>query len=526
MTMPSWRMEEGIHPADGFDASCDATPGQRVLVPVFEVGGWRPGCNVISQKIMKKFDILYAMSPFDVALPQTGISDVVEGGKSTADTLLSEASANGAVGLPESANKSYGPLAQKSICGATPAMGLFPLCSACCHDDCDLASAATVPTRAFHESPLWTGRSWWIRTIPALQSDAQRGGDPTDFVADMDMTEATDSAHIPEPASLRYKVSEAMSEAHWSVSSLKGNKHTPNKDRAVSASLGAGAVQLLAVFEGHGDSGHVIADVSGEILPKLLLQRLAQVGTSFPCADSDAKAGWLKASSNAFVDLQMFFEGTASSQHDGDGSTNPGTLDARDSGTTATLVLLFPQQRALVAHVGHSRAILATRPRDDWSAPWSVTELTQDHKPDLPAERARIERAGAQVGTFNSYDPSPRVFTPGQTWPSIALSRCLGDLHAHTQGVTAVPETSFFDSLYDPSTEEAVLIICSDGVWDVMDAATVVKFAVVPQGITLEPAFAVACEAYARWSDLGHEQDYIDDITVVVKFLYTPWARV
>jgi len=466
---------------------------------------------------LKKFDVLYSMSPFDVALPRSQqlctscdpLGDASGNPASAHNRKIVDISDVHKVLAGDSVIEVFGgsnktsevPLSWLTILQLPFTLtmenhSLFRSCVSCPRPH-ELGSTLRPQT-----SP-----SWWTRTVPALQADAQVRGAPAEFIVETDAAELIDSAQA---------MSKAMSEAYCSVMSLKGNKHAPNQDRAVCASLGRGAVQLLAVLDGHGSSGHVVADVSSEILPKLLLQGLANAGTSFPLvADADAKAGCQKASDAAFVALQGFFQGVTCSSNGFQGST---AVDAWESGTTATVVLLFPEQSALVAHVGDSRAILATRPRDQLSAPWSVSELTHDHKPDFPAERARIERAGAQVGTPNPYDPTPRVFTPGQTWPYIAMSRSVGDLHAHTQGVSAVPETSVFGKLYDPSTEEAILIICSDGVWDVLDVATVIEFADVRYD-SEQAASAVACEAYARWSDLGYEEGYVDDITVVVKFL-------
>merc|ERR1712190_17923 len=97
------------------------------------------------------------------------------------------------------------------------------------------------------------------------------------------------------------------------------------------------------------------------------------------------------------------------------------------------------------------------------SGAWRITELTRDHKPDLPDERQRIEETGAQVLTVGvPPNTTNRVFTPQQNWPSINMSRSLGDLHAHTQGLSASAEVNFAERFWDPVVEEAVLIIGSD----------------------------------------------------------------
>jgi len=510
--MMTLRLREGEDtPMEDCHATRNVFPGVELLS---SLPYWPVVCELPVQQTsdclstsLKKFDVLYSMRPFDVALPHSQQSCTCEcmSSDSLRDASGNPASAHNRtiVDISDVPKLMAGDSVVEVLAGSNKEnLGLLRSC---------------VPCRRPHESGSTfrprTSPSWWTRSVPALQADAQVWGALADFITEMDAPEVIDSAQA---------MSKAMSAARCSVTSLKGNKNLPNQDRAVCASLGMGAVQLLAVLDGHGSSGHVVADVSSEILPKLLLQGLANAGTSFPLvADAEAKAGWLKASAQAFVDLQGFFQGVTCPSNGYQDGTDNRAIDAWESGTTATVVLLFPEQRALVAHVGDSRAILVTRPRGQLSAPWSVTELTHDHKPDLPDERARIERAGARVGTPNAYDPTPRVFTPGQTWPCIAMSRCIGDLHAHTQGVSAVPDTSIFGKLYDPSTEDAILIICSDGVWDVMDAATVVEFAVAPRDVSLPPASAVAREAYARWSELGYEEDYVDDITVVVKFLST-----
>jgi len=553
-------------PLEGFHATHIVSPGEQLWLPISSreldghqcsileymeleppSPGWSPkGCK---RGTLRKFDKLYSMSLFAVALPhslQSGMPECTwcdlpgEANEELA-ALLNECYLDiddvaellrrdavfevSAFEEPVDAKKSSDmPLSWPQIRHSltTLMLGNLGLCTPCvaCPRERDLAPEFSIPLNARCQTTTQPKGSWWIRTIPALQADAQLWGAPSDIIADINTAGRTDSAHISQQKMLQ-EVSKAMKVARCSVSSLKGNKHMPNQDRAVCASLGMGAVQLFAVLDGHGNSGHVVADVSTEVLPKLLLQGLAKAGSSFPCdGDDDAMASWVKASAKAFEDMQGFFETVGSLPNFCEGNAKVQAIDAREGGTTATMVLLFPGQRALVAHVGDSRAILATRPRSNLSAPWSVKELTRDHKPDIPAERARIEEAGARVGASNAYDPTPRVISPGQTWPYIALSRCVGDLHAHTQGVSAVPETSLFGKLYDPSTEEAILIICSDGVWDVMDAATVVECAVSPK-----PASAVACEAYARWSELGYEDAYVDDITVVVKFLGTSYCE-
>ncbi|EFX61264.1 hypothetical protein DAPPUDRAFT_16550, partial [Daphnia pulex] len=75
------------------------------------------------------------------------------------------------------------------------------------------------------------------------------------------------------------------------------------------------------------------------------------------------------------------------------------------AGTTA-IVLLVTKHRFYVANIGDSRAVLS---RSDTAVP-----LSTDHKPDLPSERNRIEKAGGYV-------------KEGRVNGSLGLSRSFGD---------------------------------------------------------------------------------------------------
>lgn len=64
------------------------------------------------------------------------------------------------------------------------------------------------------------------------------------------------------------------------------------------------------------------------------------------------------------------------------------------SGTTASIVVLR-RDRMYVAHVGDSAVVLGVQdhPSEEFIR---AVEVTQDHKPDLPKERERIEGLGGR----------------------------------------------------------------------------------------------------------------------------------
>jgi len=278
-----------------------------------------------------------------------------------------------------------------------------------------------------------------------------------------------------------------------------------------------------------------VAEVCIDILPKLFLRASFEAapglssgggvaGGSLADDGKSASSPWVQGARRAFQDTQNFMEALSSAliierAAQGQPNNEPGRVivDAQASGTTATVVLVMPGGRLLTAHVGDSRAVLGVRPRGDTASRWRVMDLTRDHKPDLVDERARIERCGAQVLNVGTTTVTSRVFTAQQAWPAINMSRSLGDLHAHTQGLTHEPEVTLFDSLWNPEAEEAVLILGSDGVWDVLPPAKAVELA--GQMSPVDPAVAVASLAFQQWSKRSAQQNYSDDITVIAKFL-------
>ena len=64
------------------------------------------------------------------------------------------------------------------------------------------------------------------------------------------------------------------------------------------------------------------------------------------------------------------------------------------SGTTASVVVIRGTQM-YVAHVGDSAVVVGERDEDS-DVRLKALEVTQDHKPEVPEERERIERLGGR----------------------------------------------------------------------------------------------------------------------------------
>jgi len=130
-------------------------------------------------------------------------------------------------------------------------------------------------------------------------------------------------------------------------------------------------------------------------------------------------------------------------------------LGQRGSGSTACSVMVNKNKLEdgypiVVMNLGDSRAFIGQKNSKEFRV------LTQDHKPSLPEEAARIEKAGAQVyrNRVNS---------------SLAVSRAFGDsqykdtkdLAKHEQKVIALPDVTL-----SYLKEDEFIFICCDGIFE------------------------------------------------------------
>ena len=151
---------------------------------------------------------------------------------------------------------------------------------------------------------------------------------------------------------------------------------------------------------------------------------------------------------------------------------------------TATATVHIIGDRFLAANVGDSRVIIGTR-RD-------AVQLTLDHKPNVPAERSRIESLGGLIVTYNV----PRV------QGILAMSRALGDA-ALKPYVSAEPR--IVEGLLGSENDFAVL--ACDGVWDVLTPHDVIRI-VRDVGDAQPAAERIVAKALAVGSS--------DNVTVIV----------
>lgn len=320
----------------------------------------------------------------------------------------------------------------------------------------------------------------------------------------------------------------------------KGLKpEAPNQDSFLIMKI-ENEYALYGVFDGHGRKGHDISNFVKDNLPKILFSQ-----ETFSQDPQDA--------------LLKTFEKT---QYLIEKATALKAIDATRSGTTCSIVLHCIEKKTLyIAHVGDSRVVLGKQVQDQKQGKsWTAVELTKDHKPDLPEERARIEKNGGIVVFDGGWNY--RVFAKGKKdsrgkrYPGLNMSRAMGDLSGFNDaGISCVPDVNqhFMSvqptkplpstnnnddeedkppsrapsiqsstptvSSYDIDRCDKFVLLCSDGVWEfISSTAAVNEVAAFPPQ---ESDKAAEHLAYLAWESWMREMDgmVVDDITCLVVHL-------
>lgn len=230
----------------------------------------------------------------------------------------------------------------------------------------------------------------------------------------------------------------------WGVASVQGRRpHMEDMYQAAgfdhrtdAKAARLGLTHFFAVYDGHGGK-RAAAWAHEHLVANLLETRMD------PDDHGDVADALDEASVQAFLQTDREFLSHAA-------------LRGMPDGSTAVTCMLQPPaapggpRRLLVANLGDSRCCLV---RGDGSA----VALSDDHKPNRPDERARVQAAGGHVVFAGCW----------RVQGDLAVSRAFGDSHLKRYGVSAEPELS----RYDLAEGDAQLVLASDGLWDVVDEA-------------------------------------------------------
>jgi protein phosphatase 2C family protein 2/3 len=245
---------------------------------------------------------------------------------------------------------------------------------------------------------------------------------------------------------------------------------------------------LLCVFDGHGSKGERASEYCMRTIPELLEQ------------DRSLKTKPMEVISKAVIKTDEMLLG----------SPELGRL-AMTCGTTSTVVY-FNGSDCYTACSGDSRAVKGLRRNGQVAA----EDLSNDHKPDLPEERKRIEAAGGTVSEGTAGRPS-RVWAHGRI--GLAMSRSIGDGECKHVGVIPDPEVLHTTVSPAPSAGadgDLFVIVASDGVWEFITSDEACALVHKHENAS-DACSALVMEAALRWRRF--EGSYRDDITAIVAFV-------
>ncbi|KAL0942548.1 protein phosphatase [Colletotrichum truncatum] len=233
----------------------------------------------------------------------------------------------------------------------------------------------------------------------------------------------------------------SMEDAHTTVLDLL----TPGSDEAKKHDS---KLSFFGVFDGHG--GDKVALFAGEHIHDIIKKQ-----------ETFKKGNYEQALKDGFLATDRAI-------------LNDPKYEEEVSGCTAC-VGLISDNKIYVANAGDSRSVLGIKGR--------AKPLSQDHKPQLEAEKSRITAAGGFVDF-------------GRVNGNLALSRAIGDfefkksaeLSPEAQIVTAFPDVE----VHEITDDDEFLVIACDGIWDCQSSQAVVEF--VRRGIAAKQDLDKICE--------------------------------
>jgi len=260
---------------------------------------------------------------------------------------------------------------------------------------------------------------------------------------------------------------------------------------------------FFGVFDGHSDSCIVSEYLSENVVTEFLNQRYS---TNKPSVE------------DALIAACATME---------DKLLNGTFMPTKACGSTAVMAILLKQQ-IVIGNIGDSRAILVqqiTTPGTGITK-LNVISVSQDHKPNVPKEKERIEQAGLTVVSEsisnNEIDDIHRIYKIENKNQKLSMSRSFGDfdfksntdLPSSLQAVTAIPEIY----IHERTPNDAFLLLASDGVWDVMSNEEVASFIVehISKQLSSTKKYDLANIGDELANECLHNRRSEDNISVVI----------
>jgi serine/threonine protein phosphatase PrpC len=235
-----------------------------------------------------------------------------------------------------------------------------------------------------------------------------------------------------------------------SSSSSSSNGH--DDVLASSSSLSSGGSSfLMAIFDGHGTLGHLVAQEATERFPQVLADKLrASIITTQRPSDTtptsqhhhhhQQQQHWWEDDQNDSIVVAALNETFL--QVNREGTRNNFLL----GGSTGSVTLRFGS-KLYIANVGDSQTILVSvvhkvNPNNNLPITTNVTFMTHKHKPADPEEKERIQRMGGNIHAPPGNPQLARVVVHSEANKdtiALAMSRSLGDWEWKVGPTTVAP---------------------------------------------------------------------------------------
>ncbi|CAD8057597.1 unnamed protein product [Paramecium sonneborni] len=248
---------------------------------------------------------------------------------------------------------------------------------------------------------------------------------------------------------------------------------------------------FFGIFDGHGQSGHLVSQFVSKQLPKIIENQLVQIYINNPNQFSQSLQAAYKQVEYDLVD-----------------KTN---IACNFSGSTGIVILLIGS-KIYCANVGDSRAVYFYKSQELWYN----RPLSYDHKPNKTFELKRIIKYGGRVEQSlidGKRQGSYRVWLANEDVPGLAMSRSFGDIAAKSVGVIADPEILRYNI-----QNTGFILLASDGLWDKMDFESIYKildiFEIPFTQFDMEQAVQkILEETQSKWE---RQDNGRDDITLIL----------
>ena len=269
--------------------------------------------------------------------------------------------------------------------------------------------------------------------------------------------------------------------------------------------LGFSRMHLIGVCDGHGQEGDKISAFVKENFPLLFEEALR---VRIEQKNGHVNENELYKNNQYEIEIFEALKNTVNKLFSSE-------LNVYFSGTTFNCIFVFGPN-IVICNVGDSRAILSSSNNFK-----DITKLSRDHKPTDPQEKARLLKRNARIEQSKNeegeaYGPM-RVWLQNEDQPGLAMTRSIGDIVGAQIGITWKPYVVYKQL---PSNEEHIIVIGTDGLWDVLsnsEVMTIIKKHWTSRGIE-KASNELLQEAVKRWSN---SQDVLrDDITFIIGFIH------